>query len=1064
MIRRTIWESIRRTGVAGILAVVLSCIGLSAESLHASPDSSVRPSCTGGCSIPHALGIPHDSTTGAIATPIGTTYSVHHMVGADLDQDGNIDCRWIYDPLLPGAQNDIVTYDAVAETTRTDVMGNIPTVTESKTDNANGTHLLVIDTSASPGFVLFPGGVVDQGTSTLLTDACFMIGVEDLLDWDGLDVVTSATVSFLSDGSVVSGPHVVSGPDYFTVPWNGLFGLTVEDLAGVGVDGVHVEILVGKETQETVAACCFEGQCLGDVEQASCDFQGGRWHVDASCGADPLRPPPVCDHSPYLYNNGFPLDDDGAPVSQFAPDVPFAAAAADDFEIEPGEGVQFVRITSLWAWVTHSVGGIDPAVDYEGVNVTVYDNTDPEGPAGRPENDGGHTPTIVRGIRYSQTIPIGSIGITSAGTSCVEDIWKLEIPVDVLLTKGVKYWLEVQPVIPASRGHVRWLYSQNNNDHRAQRIGSFFGIPQWQEVDGNTNGCPDATPEAGTHRNLAFQLFGTDLAGPTNDDCADAILVTDGFMTFSTAGATTDGPEMPEYPPECQDFGYTHLESDVWFEYYASCSGDLTVSFCGSRFDTKMAIYDDCGSCPPRVDPVACNEDYCNLQSELTMPVVQDECYRIRLGGFAGDQGHGLMTISCYEPPPPTGACCDGGDCLGTWTEPACLAAGGEWFFGQNCQTFVCPVPPPPHDECHNCIPVITGSTYSGSTDGSSGTDISSCGSLDSRDVWHCWTPNCTGSAIIGLCESDNLFDTSLAVYENCGGAELACSDNYCGPQSLKSLISPHQLPPVDLWVTAGETYYIRVSGRNGSVGDYNLAIDDCANACCRSSDGRCWLRTQEVCSSVGGLPQGDGTACLGDHNGNAIDDACEGCPLATIDAALPPDGVIDARQHHNPGTVLPRQGIGSNDETIIITLDPPVEGAEDCFVLCETVVDSILGPNQIDTVTHAGGGAYEITLDQAITGGAVTTIQYLGDSSYVSYTSHPANVNGDTSAAPADILSIIDCLNAVGPPCNIYQCDADQSGICGPPDILRVIDLLNGAGEFDPWLNTPLPESTSCP
>jgi hypothetical protein len=1051
-------------GATTIIGVALCCMVFPAAPDNAWAESPVQPTCAEGCPLVHVYGIPHESMTGSVATPIGTTYSVHHLLGADLDQDGSVDCRFIYDPALPGAPDDIVTYDGMPEPLRTDLVGTVPTVTESKTDNGDGTHLLILDTSAPPGGDLFPGGIVDQGTGTELTDACFLIGVDDFLDWDGVDVVTSATISFLSDGSVVAGPLDVSGPDYFSVPWNGLFGMTAEDLAGTGVDGVHMEILVGKEAQTPTAACCVEGTCIGDVEEASCAFQGGRWHPDASCGADPALPPPVCNPSPYLFHNGFPLDDYGAPISQYAPDARFSAAAVDDFMIPADDGSAFVRLTSVWAWVSHNLPGIDPSTDYEGVTVTVYTNRDPKGPAGIPENDGSHTPVLLRGVRYSQTIPMASIAVTSSGVSCIQDTWKLDIPVDILLTKGIKYWLEVQPIMPAARGYVHWQYAQNNNDHRAQRIGSFFGIFNWTEVPGNDDGCPGETPPAGTHRNLAFQLFGVDLADPPNDDCAAGSPVTDGFLTFSTIGATTDGPEMPEDPPECQDFNYSQLGSDIWFEYDASCSGDMTVSLCGSQYDTKIAVYDDCGSCPPRVDPVACNEDYCNVQSQLTYPVVAGQCYRIRVGGYVAAQGHGLMTISCYQPPPPTGACCDRGDCLGTMAEEECLAAGGDWYPGQTCATIVCPVPPPPNDECHNCIPVLTGNTYPGTTDGASGTDLSSCGFADKRDVWYCWTPDCTGSAVIGLCDSDNVFDTSLTVYEACGGRELACSDNYCGPQSLKSLISPNQLPPVDVWVTEGETYYIRIAGRNGSVGDFNLSIDGCANACC-STTGFCMLFTSDECSSLGGMPQGDGTTCLGDQNGNTIDDACEGCPLATIADAVPPDGVVDARQPYEPGIVLPRQGIGSAGEPVVITLDPPVAGAESCFVLCETAADDLLGPNRIDNVTDLGSGAYEIALARAITVGAVTTIQYIGDGSYVAYTSHPANVDADSQAAPPDILRTIDYLNGVTPsPWGMYSEDIDHSGVPGPPDILRVIDLLNGAGEFDSWINTALPVPGSCP
>ncbi|UCC30261.1 MAG: hypothetical protein JSU86_18935, partial [Phycisphaerales bacterium] len=808
--------------------------------------------------------------SGSVATPIGTSYSVHHMVGADIDGDGGIDCRMINEIPPPDAPDDIVVYDGLPEAIMTDIFGTVPTVTESKIDYGAGSHRLVIDTSSPTGTDLFPEGITDPGTGTPLTDACFVIGIIDALDWPGQGTVTSAAIIFRSGDDVVAGPFDVTGPSYFNDPWTGVFGMTVEGGAGLGIDRVHLEILNEKTSQEPLAACCLNGQCL-DTEQISCDFQGGMWQADASCGADPALPAPICDQPTCQFNNGLPLDDGGAPISQFAPDGPFGVGAADDFILRAPPGNP-CRINLLRAWVTHSVAGVEPGTDYQGVNVTVYADAEPKGPAGRPEDDGSHTPESFRGIVYTQMIPQQAITATPLGASCTLDQWELDIPVDILLQKNTKYWLEVQPVMDSSVGQVLWLLSENNNDHPAQQIAREFGITDWEVIPGNTNACPDATPRAGTRTNLAFRLFGEEIPGPPNNDCADAIPVGDGIMSFSTIGATTDGDDEPEI---CEYSEYTHIESDIWFDYVAPCSGDVTVSLCGSEYDTKMAVYHGCDYCLPRTYPIACNEDYCATQSEVTHPGIEDDCYKIRVGGWLGTQGNGIMTIECRVPPPPTGACCDQwGDCIGTISEADCDAENGTWFEGQDCNTFTCPVPPPPHDECPACIPVVSGVPYNGSTRGASGSDTSSCSVNDTKDVWHCWTPDCNGIAIIGLC--DSAFDTTLVVYDSCGGDELACSDDRCESQSL---ISPHQIPSLDVPVTAGETYYIRVSGARFDSGSYTLLVDDCANACCSEDKEICMLKTHDDCVSVPAIPQGDGTVCLGDSDHNGIDDICEQQP-----------------------------------------------------------------------------------------------------------------------------------------------------------------------------------------
>lgn len=275
----------------------------------------------------------------------------------------------------------------------------------------------------------------------------------------------------------------------------------------------------------------------------------------------------------------------------------------------------------------------------------------------------------------------------------------------------------------------------------------------------------------------------------------------------------------------------------------------------------------------------------------------------------------------------------------------------------------------------------------------------------------------------------------------------------------------------------------------------------DCANspcvpgACCMP-DGSCNELIESLCTAGGGSFQGAGTQCAGvscPQPGGAccfgevcVDNqqqsTCEvtgvwlgpdttcagapcstGCPTATILSSDPPDATVDARQPHAPFAELPRMGIGSIDEPILIDLG--VAGAESCFQLCETAVDPLQVANGIDTVVDLGTGLYEITLFRAITAGAATTIQYTGDASYMTFFSHPGNANADAVAGPSDILAVIDGLNGVAtPPHGLYSSDIDHSGVAGPEDILRVIDLLNGAGMLDAWLDSPIPTNTTCP
>ncbi len=70
-----------------------------------------------------------------------------------------------------------------------------------------------------------------------------------------------------------------------------------------------------------------------------------------------------------------------------------------------------------------------------------------------------------------------------------------------------------------------------------------------------------------------------------------------------------------------------------------------------------------------------------------------------------------------------------------------------------------------------------------------------------------------------------------------------------------------------------------------------------------------------------------------------------------------------------------------------------------------------------------------------------------------------PADVSGDRTSGPVDILDLIDFLNEAGPDLEIWQTDIDRSGEANPADILTEIDLFNGAGCFDEWNGATLPE-----
>ncbi|MHC4990271.1 MAG: hypothetical protein ACYTGC_04755, partial [Planctomycetota bacterium] len=266
-----------------------------------------------------------------------------------------------------------------------------------------------------------------------------------------------------------------------------------------------------------------------------------------------------------------------------------------------------------------------------------------------------------------------------------------------------------------------------------------------------------------------------DKGGPDNDDCANAEVITDGATGFDTEGATTDGPAHPE----CDNFGDDQVNQDIWFDYVATCTGQLTISTCGdANFDTRIAAYAGSGCPATQENLLGCNDDSpgcAGFTSELMIVVLEGESYKIRLGAFGDGVGQGQLSLNCIE-------------------------AGTV-----------------PNDLCNNAIEIFEGQTpfdTTGATTDGSPHDDGVCPEFffgDDQiynDIWYEYTATCSGELFVSMCGEVD-FDTRLAVYENSGcpvfdADLLACNDDApgCGEASELAVA-----------VVEGESYLIRVGG-----------------------------------------------------------------------------------------------------------------------------------------------------------------------------------------------------------------------------------------------------------
>jgi hypothetical protein len=123
-----------------------------------------------------------------------------------------------------------------------------------------------------------------------------------------------------------------------------------------------------------------------------------------------------------------------------------------------------------------------------------------------------------------------------------------------------------------------------------------------------------------------------------SDSCASAIpIVGPGTWPFDQTAATT-GPEG-QNEPLCSGSGGRAVDFDVWYAWTATGTGLATARTCNlTTTDTKMAVYPG-GSCPADGTALACNDDTCGQQSEISWQTTAGSTYMIQIGTWPGAPG-----------------------------------------------------------------------------------------------------------------------------------------------------------------------------------------------------------------------------------------------------------------------------------------------------------------------------------------------------------------------------------------------------------------------------------------
>jgi hypothetical protein len=303
-----------------------------------------------------------------------------------------------------------------------------------------------------------------------------------------------------------------------------------------------------------------------------------------------------------------------------------------------------------------------------------------------------------------------------------------------------------------------------------------------------------------------------------SDDCSapDAISGLGQFV-FDLTSASTGAEGQNE--TICYQFGSSSVDNDVWFAWTATTTDTFIVEICNlSSADTKLAAYPG-SACPTPGSSLACNDDTCSLQSQISFPATAGSTYVLQVGNFPGAAaGTGSIDISAFQP-------ASNDDC----STPTAISGVGIFSYDQTA-----------------------------ATTGAEGQAESLCYSFGTsaieNDVWFAWTAPSTDLFKFETCSLSSS-DTRLAVYPGAScpgtGTALACNDDFCTTQSHLTFNG-----------TAGSSYMLQVGtfpGATTGTGSFDLGVfqtapnDDCSSPTAISGQGNFTFNNSVATTGVEG-------------------------------------------------------------------------------------------------------------------------------------------------------------------------------------------------------------------
>ncbi|MFN8176843.1 MAG: hypothetical protein U0167_02895 [bacterium] len=139
------------------------------------------------------------------------------------------------------------------------------------------------------------------------------------------------------------------------------------------------------------------------------------------------------------------------------------------------------------------------------------------------------------------------------------------------------------------------------------------------------------------------------------DTIASALPI--GALPFADSGTTAG--YVDNYAPTC---GFANGAPDVVYSLSPTVAESVTVSLCGSAYDTELYVYEDAQG-----HVLACDDDFCGLQSQVVITALPGHTYYIIVDGYYNYSGTYTLHVAL---PPPCVVSCPAGSLLEE--EPVC--------------------------------------------------------------------------------------------------------------------------------------------------------------------------------------------------------------------------------------------------------------------------------------------------------------------------------------------------------------------------------------------------------